>query len=116
MRISRISGPLQDQLHRRGQTFPVFELALELPPTFARQPIELRFAPQVALFPLGRDPSLLLQTVQSRVQRALLHGEHFVRQQLNPLRDSPAMRRISRSSVPCNKSDGFGMRYLDYLQ
>jgi hypothetical protein len=98
------------------QALPTGELALELLAAFACQRVELGVAPVLAVLPLRLDPPLLLEPMQGRIQRALLHRQHVIGQFEHALGDAPAMQgsresvfRMSKSSVPCSKSDGFGM-------
>ena len=75
-----------------------------------------RCVPARCPFHSARDPPLLLQSMERRVERPLLDGEHFVGEQLDALRDGPPVERFPRErfqdreiGVPCRRSDGFGI-------
>src|SRR4051812_35051798 len=83
-----------DEVDGFRQPFPAFELPRVLRPPGACQRIHLRPPSGVALGPLGRDPALLLEPMQRRIERALLHLQDFARHLLDALGDGPAVRRL----------------------
>ena len=62
----------------------------------ARQRVELGAAVVVGGAPLGLDPAAPLEAVQRRIERALLHAQGVARDQLDALRDRPAVLRLDR--------------------
>ena len=56
--------------------------------------VKLRVPAALRYPPLRPDPALLLQPVQSRIQRSLADLQHFLRNLLDPLGDRPAMLRL----------------------
>ena len=56
----------------------VYYFSLELLPALAGQRIKFRVPPKFGRFPLRGDPALLVQPVQGRIQRSLLHRQHIV--------------------------------------
>jgi hypothetical protein len=63
----------------------------------ARERIELCHPSRLGCSPLGRDPGLLLQPVQSRVERSLLNLKSVSRDLLDTLGDSPAVFGLERN-------------------
>src|SRR5690349_6001782 len=59
-----------------------------------RQPIESRATVVLRGAPIGGDPALFLQTLQRRIERALLHLEDVIGELADPLRDRPAVHRL----------------------
>ena len=59
--------------------------ALRCEPVVARAPVVLGRAPE------RRDPAAILEAVQGRVERAVLHLEHLVRPTLDRMRDGVAV-------------------------
>src|SRR5664279_222610 len=92
--ISRArSRGMENVLDRRREQPPVRLLLGESLLPRGGQRVELR-AP-----PLGRDPPaaahepLILETVEGRVERALIHLQHVVRELADSLRDPPTVQR-----------------------
>ena len=104
--VQVVSGPLDHQPDGGGQPVPALELALELLPALARQGIELRAPAKVGFFPVGGDPSLVLEAMESRVERTLLNREHLAGQFLNAFRDRPAVQRIARDGLEDEEVEG----------
>ena len=84
----------------------------------ASQRVELGPAIVLRIAPVRPDPPLVFKPVQRRVKRPLANLQHVFRNLLNALRDTPAMHRprasvcrISRSSVPCNRSVDGGISF-----
>src|ERR1051326_2807213 len=84
------------EVDRARQPVPVRELGVEAPAARRGQRVELRLAPAVGRAPLGFDPPLLLERVERRVERSLLHLQLVFRDLLDALRDRPAMLRLER--------------------
>src|SRR3954451_17264593 len=84
------------QVDRARQPVPVGELGVEAAAARFGQRVELHLAAVVRLAPLGLDPALLLEPVERRVQRALLHLQLFLRDLLDALADGPAMFWLER--------------------
>src|SRR5215469_4035547 len=62
------------------------------------QQIIFRGPPILGRFPLGRDPTLLLQIVQGRVQRSFAHLQYVARHLVQPLTDGDAFHRVKRQN------------------
>src|SRR4029077_20624000 len=90
---------LDQQLHGRREALPGFQLALQLLPPLARDRVELRVAPQVRRLPFRANPSLLLEAMERRIERALADRQRVVRQQLNALGEAPAVNRLARDGL-----------------
>src|SRR5262245_14802324 len=75
------------------ETLPVRALAIELLPTGPGQLVELCPPPQVAGFPLRRDPALLLELVQRRIERSIADLQRVAGDLAEPLADRPAVHR-----------------------
>ncbi len=58
--------------------------------------IKLGVAAGVRLRPFGANPSLLLQAMERRIERALLHLQHLTGDLLDALGDGPAVLRLER--------------------
>src|SRR5204862_44885 len=81
------------------ETFPAFELARELPSARGRERIELRLAARVGDSLLRPDPSLLLEAMQSRIERALRDLQGVPAHLLDALPDRPAVLRFERQRL-----------------
>src|SRR5256886_15222334 len=91
----------------RGEPLPVGLFSLQIFAPRRSQRIELRPAIVVGLTPLGLDPSALLQAMERRIDRSLVHLEYLSRHpgirwaMPQPCMGSRAMvLRIRRSNVP----------------
>ncbi len=73
----------------------MYSLRIQLLASRSGKRIELRLTPGLALRSLRFDPALLLQAVQSRIERALLHLQHFAGDLLDALGDSPAVAALN---------------------
>src|SRR5262249_32120943 len=78
------------------ESIPARFLRLELLPAGARELVKLRFASGFVHVPARRDPALLLDAVERRVERTLLDVEHLVRELSNTLNDSVAVQLSQR--------------------
>src|SRR5262245_44625373 len=87
----------------RRETPPVRALAIELLPTGPGQLVELCPPPQVAGFPLRRDPALLLELVQRRIERSVADLQRVAGDLAEPLADRPAMHRPEREDLQDQK-------------
>jgi hypothetical protein len=90
---------LQDAADGVGHPGPVLALLGELPAPGPRQAVVLRLPVVVGGVPLGVDPPLLLEAVQRRVERPLVHAQHITRDLLDALRDAPPMHRLERERL-----------------
>src|SRR4029079_4541986 len=93
--------------HHRGdgacETVPIARFDLELLSPGARQRVELGSPVVLTRAPLRRDPTLLLQLVERRVERTVAHLQHVRRQLLEPLADRPAVHRFERQHLEDEK-------------
>src|SRR6185437_8832537 len=71
----------------------------QMPASARGQLIEPCLAAGVADAPFGPDPFLLLQPVQRRIQRTLLHPQHLLRDLPQPLCDAVAVARPQRKDL-----------------
>src|SRR5688572_26598270 len=88
------SGRSHDERDRGRESIPVGALLLE-PPAARRSQAVKSGAPVVLRdTPIGGDPPLTFQSLERRVERALVDLKHVVRQQLDPLRDRPPVELL----------------------
>ena len=66
---------LDDEIDRAGEPLPRRDLPLQMRAPGGRQRVELRLPAGLGRGPLAGDPVFLLQAVEGRIQRALLHLE-----------------------------------------
>jgi hypothetical protein len=105
-----ISEPTHASLRRWAQhtgngaddLIPAAPLLGQILPTSRRNAVVLRFAVVLGRPPERRDQPAFLQTVQRRVQRAVLHLENVFRSALDRRRDGMAVRRRQQNG-PQNK-------------
>src|SRR5258708_18674212 len=71
--IARLDSGLQNPTDRLRQTLPIRDLPSELLVPLACQAIHLRAAALLGVDPFGGQQALLLESVQSRIERALRH-------------------------------------------
>src|SRR6185369_753790 len=90
MEIS-LSSHAGDEVDRVRQPVPGGQLLLELRAAVRGQRIHLGLAAGLRLAPRGSDPGLLLEAVESGVERALLHAQHVGGDLFDPLGDRPAV-------------------------
>src|SRR5206468_3371997 len=75
-------------------------------PPGAAERVDLRATPRVALGPARLDPSLLLEPMQRRIQRSLLHLQHLARHLLDTLGYRPPVRGLERQCLENQKIQG----------
>src|SRR4029079_14282529 len=92
---ARALGAGEAPRDRAGQALPVLLLLGELLPSLAGELIELGLAVVLGIAPFRLDQPLLLQPVQRRIERSLVHLQHVLRELLDPLGDSPSMHRVT---------------------
>src|SRR5215475_138713 len=90
---------LHNLIDRRRQPLPIRGLFVELFAPGARQLVILRLAIVFGTAPFRRDPALVFQPVQRRIERALVDVQHARGRLLYPLRDAPAMHRLQRERL-----------------
>src|SRR5262245_6021648 len=90
-RPSRLCFGSQHARDRASHSFPVLGFHRELPFAALGQAVELRLAVVLGRAPLGRNPALLFEPVERRIERTLVDAEHVLRDLLQPLRDAPAV-------------------------
>ena len=83
----------QHPADRRRQPRPGFRLHAELLAPRRGQPVEPRAPSQLGDAPFRRDPSLVLQPVQRRIERTLVHAQHILRDLLNAFGNRPPVLR-----------------------
>ena len=94
-----------------GQATPILRFLLKLSAPRGGQRIELGLPARFRFFPLGFDPRFLFETVQGRVERALLDLKHLARNLLNAFGNRPAVFRFERDSFQDEKVE----RSLDQI-
>src|SRR5687767_1845968 len=82
-----------------GEPVPTLLLHPELLPPGPGQRVELGPAASLVGLPHGSDPPLLLDPVEGRVERALLHVEHLVRHLADALDRAVAVQRPEREGL-----------------
>jgi hypothetical protein len=80
----------------RRQPLPVRRLRFELPSAQAGERVKLRSPVVFRLLPLGRDPALLLQLVQCRVERSFADLKHIAGDRSQAKTDGPPMQGLQR--------------------
>src|ERR1700722_13640441 len=79
-----------------GQAVPVSRLFLKLLPPQPGQRIKLGATIIFTRLPLSRDPTLLFQFVQRRVERSVTDLQHIAGDLLQTLADGPAIEGLQR--------------------
>src|SRR5687768_16340513 len=72
---SRSAGA-QHRLEAGGEAAPALQLLAQCAPAGGGEPIVARASVVVGGAPIARDQALLLQPLQRRIERALVHVEH----------------------------------------
>src|SRR5437016_7625958 len=93
------SARLQHEPYRGREPLPIGLLLLQIFAPCRSQRIELRPAIVVRLTPLRPNPSALLEAMEGRIKRSLIHLEHFLRHLPDALRDAPAVHRFKSNSL-----------------
>src|SRR6188508_2839162 len=93
------SGGPHDPLDGDEQAVEVRDLLRQLLPAEWRELVVARAAVGGCLPPLGRHPSLELYALERRVERALLHLQHVLRELLEMLRDPIAVHGRDRERL-----------------
>src|SRR2546423_10919852 len=86
------SRETEDEGKGVGEAFPGLLLGGEVPATSGSEGIEARAAIVLGDAPLCRRPSPCLETVQRRVERAVVDAQRAAGDDLNRLRELPAAR------------------------
>src|SRR6266566_3223199 len=89
----------QHQRDRLRQALPICPFALQLPASRPRQLVEFGVAARFGGFPFGLEPSARLETVESRIERALLDLKNVLRDLLQPLRNGVAVQWAERGHL-----------------
>src|SRR6266853_2852744 len=84
---------LQEPGHDRDGPLPAFGFSRELLFSSTRDLVKPRPAVVLARAPLARDPALLLEPEQRRINRALVQGEGSLRHLFDAARDAVAVER-----------------------
>src|ERR1039458_2910997 len=88
-----VSCLFQHPPDRHRQPRPRFRLHAELLAPRCRQFVKPRAPPHLRSAPFRRDPPLVLQTVQRRIERSLVDPQHIPRNLLDGLGDGPPVLR-----------------------
>src|SRR4030095_6801555 len=88
-----ISSHAQDARNRSSQPLPVLGFHIQLLAPRSRQTVEARAASEFRHAHFGLDPSLMFQSVKSRIERALIDLEHVFGYLLDAFGNIPAMLR-----------------------
>src|SRR5262249_27527295 len=97
--------------HARDSLFPTRSLVAQLLSAGGRQRIELRASIVVRRPPLRLQEATVLQTVQRRVERALLHGKMPVRDLADAQENSVAVLRAERDGFENQEVEGAGEEF-----
>src|SRR6185436_7862993 len=92
-------GRFENLSDGRRETFPVRSLFGQLFAAGFGQLVILGLAIVVRAVPFGDDPTLLFESIQSRVERTLVDVEHSIRHLLDALRNTPAVHRFQRQRL-----------------
>jgi hypothetical protein len=84
----------QNRLDRICEQSPPLALDLQGCPALLREPVDLHRPPLVRDALLGLDHAPIPEPIESRIQRSLIHLQDTLAQELNPLRDAPAVQRL----------------------
>src|SRR5690242_18906465 len=88
------SGALEYALDGGQHAVEARDLGAQLALTRGGYGVVARAAARRRGTPLGGDPTSLLESLERRIERALLHGQHVAREPLDVLRDGVAMQRL----------------------
>src|SRR5579862_1161424 len=83
----------QDSANGAGEAAPIGGLHFQLLAPGSGQMVEARAAAQLGNAPFGFDPTLMLQTVQRRIKRALIDLQNLFGDLLDAFGNSPAVQR-----------------------
>ena len=100
------SGFADHEVDGGGEAVPVGSFFFELGTAGGCERVELGLAAGFAFGPLGLDPTLLLEAMQSGVERALLHLEDFAGKLLNPLGDGPSVEGFEKERFEDQEVEG----------
>src|SRR5262245_10025478 len=78
----------------RRHPLPLADFNGQLPPSGRRQLVVLRAAAQLRHAPLGFNPSLVLEAMECRIERALIDLQDIFGDLLDAFRDRPAVQRL----------------------
>src|SRR5690606_29875895 len=87
------SGTAQNRFESGRKPAPALQLDAQRAPAARREPVIARTPAVVRRAPLARDQALLLQPLQRRIQRPLVHLQHALRNLLHALADPPPVHR-----------------------
>src|SRR6266568_1323909 len=104
--IGCISDLLDDQVDGGRKARPVRQFLFQLIPSGTCERVELCHAAGLRRTPCRFDPCLLLQTVEGRIERALLDLERFLRNLLDAFGNRPAMLRFDAKSLENQQIEG----------
>ena len=91
----RVERELDEELAFHIERETQKHIAAGLTPAAARARARSRFGPaQLLDAPLGFNPALMLETMEGRVERALVNLQDGLGDLLNALRDRPAVQRL----------------------
>src|SRR5258708_28474050 len=93
------SGRGEDARHGTREQTPLFLFGAILLPSGRREAVHLHLPSFRRRPPLGVDPAAIFQSVQRRIERALVDRQHLVGELPNPLRDPPAVYRPEEQAL-----------------
>lgn len=97
--LARGLGRPQHLLHCRRVASPCRRLTPQVLAPSGSETVELGSTVVLGNAPLGRDQFALLQAVQCRIERPLLHPERIVGELLNPSGDAVSVHRPPREGL-----------------
>src|SRR6185295_9531098 len=93
------SGCPEDEVDRARKDSPCLGLLREPALPGRTQAVELGAPPLGRDAPLRLDQATIFETVERRVEGALVHLQHVSRAVTNPLRDGPAVQLAERENL-----------------
>ena len=95
-----------DEVDGGGKPTPAFSFFFKLRASRGGERIKPGLAAGFGLIPSGAYPPLLLQAVQSRIKRALLHLQDILRYLLNAFGNGPAVLGFERDRLEYEQIKG----------
>src|SRR5262245_41457741 len=85
------SGRFEQPIDGAGECLPGLSLVSRPTPAFGGERVDLGPAAVLRGAPGRRDPALVLQPIEGRVERPLVDLEYFARQLMDPFAEGPAV-------------------------
>src|ERR1044071_131732 len=107
-RMRRFGGLRRSHDERDGcrEPFPIGAFLLESPAAGCCELVESSAPVGLGDPPLGRDPAPALESLERRIERPLVDLEHVVGQELDALRDGPAVELLAGNGAHDEQVEG----------